>query len=101
MTLKEMDRKIKMIRLRVPLSPKQLDELKRQRRLLSNKLYARESRRKKREELDRLGYENERLRKRIQILEEENIRLRTEVSLFSQPPVRCTLFDDIFSEPLF
>lgn len=105
MTLRELDRRIARIHVLGP-SPKQLEQLKRQRRLLSNKLYARESRRKKREELERLVEENQSLRRRVQILEEENSRLRVEtnlgVSLFTPSLSPCnTLFDEIFPDALF
>lgn len=103
MTLHELNRRIRVL----GPSPKQLEQLKRQRRLLSNKLYARESRRRKREELERLAEENQSLRRRVQILEEENSRLRVETSLFSPSltPISsfsCNmLIDEIFPDALF
>ena len=75
-TLPEMDKRIEKIRLGYVPSPNEIEAIKRQRRMVSNRIYARESRKRKKEELDLLESENEQLRLRIKRLEEENNRLR-------------------------
>lgn len=81
-----MDRRIKRIRDTQELSPQQLEKIKYQRRMVSNRLYARESRRKKKEESDFLMEENEQLKERVKFLEKENAQLSLRLTIISETP---------------
>ena len=79
-TLKEMNERVQRILEDEELSQEDCRAVMRHRRKVSNRIYARNSRSKKKKEVEWLEEENQRLWKRVTLLEEENRALQSKGS---------------------